>query len=251
MQTAPDARPAKVPAVTATFWLIKIAATTLGETAGDSVSMTMDLGYAVSSVVFIALVAASAAVQIAAKAFHPLLYWAVIVATTTAGTTIADFADRSLGIGYAGGSAILFALLIASLALWYWSAGSVAVQTVTSVKVEVFYWTTILFSQTLGTALGDWTADSNGYGYLGGALIFLAGLALIAGLYWFTALSRTLLFWSAFIMTRPLGASLGDFLDKPLADGGLSLSRVEASAILAALMLAAILLLPQRPAGSP
>ena len=208
----------KIPEVTLTFWVIKILATTLGETGGDAVSMSLNLGYVIASIIFIGIFAAVVAAQVAAKSFHPFLYWAVIVATTTLGTTLADFADRSLGIGYAGGSLLLFILLMVSLGIWYKSAGSVSVETVTSPKVEMFYWGTILFSQTLGTALGDWMADTNGLGYEGGALVFGAGLALVATGYFFTNVSRTLLFWAAFILTRPLGATLGDLLDKPVAE---------------------------------
>jgi uncharacterized membrane-anchored protein len=186
-----------------------------------------------------------------AKAFHPLLYWAVIVATTTAGTTMADFADRSLGIGYPGGASILFVLLMLSLGIWYWWEGSIAVETVTTPRVELFYWVTIMFSQTLGTALGDWIADSAGLGYDGGALVFLAGLALIALLYYKTKVSHVLLFWSAFILTRPLGATVGDFLDKPVDHGGLAISRFTASAILAVMMVACILIFPQKAGRHP
>lgn len=237
---------AKVPAVTLGFWIIKIIATTLGETGGDAVSMTLNWGYALSSALFIGIFVAAVAAQIAAKKYHPLLYWAVIVATTTAGTTMADFADRSLGIGYPGGSLLLFALLMASLGVWYWQAGSIAVDTVASPRIEMYYWTAILFSQTLGTALGDWMADTNGLGYERGALVFAAGLAVVAAGYFFTSVSRTALFWSAFILTRPLGATLGDWLDKPVANGGLAFGRFYASAILAAAMLALIMLLPRR-----
>jgi len=236
----------KVPAVTLGFWAIKIIATTLGETGGDAVSMTLNWGYALSSALFIGIFVLAVAAQIAAKSFHPFLYWLVIIATTTAGTTMADFADRSLGIGYPGGSLILFALLMASLGIWYWRAGSISVDTVASPKIEMFYWIAILFSQTLGTALGDWMADSNGLGYGGGALVFAAGLIVVAVAYFFTRVSHTLLFWSAFILTRPLGATVGDFLDKPVADGGLAFGRFYASAILAALMVALIVFLPQR-----
>jgi uncharacterized membrane-anchored protein len=241
----------KVPEVTLTFWVIKILATTLGETGGDAVSMSMNLGYAASSVIFISIFMVAVAAQISANRFHPLLYWFVILATTTAGTTMADFADRSLGMGYAGGAATLFMLLMASLGIWYRSAGSVSVDTVATPGIEVFYWVTILFSQTLGTALGDWTADSNGFGYGGGALLFVAGLALLLALYFFTRVSRTLLFWSAFILTRPLGATVGDLLDKPTAEGGLALSRFYASGILVALILACILILPQKAGEHP
>jgi uncharacterized membrane-anchored protein len=241
----------KVPEVTLGFWLIKILATTLGETGGDAVSMSMNLGYAISSIIFIGIFVVAVVAQVAAKAFHPFLYWTVIVATTTAGTTMADFADRSLGIGYPGGTLILFVLLMATLGAWYRSAGTISVDTVTSPKVEAFYWVAILFSQTLGTALGDWMADTNGLGYEGGALVFAVALAAIAGAYFYTNLSRTLLFWSAFILTRPLGATLGDFLDKPLDDGGLAFSRFYASAILAAIIVACIVFLPQRAGQHP
>jgi len=241
----------KVPEVTLAFWVIKVAATTLGETGGDAASMSMHLGYAVSTAIFIGIFVAAVAAQVAAKSFHPFLYWAVIVATTTAGTTMADYADRSLGIGYAGGSSILFVLLIASLGVWYWSAGSVSVNTVTSPRIEMFYWATILFSQTLGTALGDWMADTTGLGYEGGALVFAAGLAVVAIGYFYTNVSRTLLFWSAFILTRPLGATVGDLLDKPVANGGFALSRFYASALLAAFIIAGIVFLPQRAGRHP
>jgi uncharacterized membrane-anchored protein len=241
----------KVPEVTLTFWVIKILATTLGETGGDAVSMSMNLGYAVSSLIFIGIFLLAVAAQISAKAFHPLPYWFVILATTTAGTTMADFADRSLGVGYAGGALTLFVLLIASLGIWYGVAGSVSVSTIVKPKIEIFYWVTILFSQTLGTALGDWVADTNGLGYEGGALVFGAGLAVLLGLYLFTNASRTLLFWGAFILTRPLGATVGDLLDKPVADGGLAMSRFYASAILVALIVACILILPQKAGGHP
>lgn len=244
-----DLQWSKVPEVTLIFWFIKILATTLGETGGDAVSMSMNLGYAISSFIFIGIFVLAVIAQISAKAFHPLLYWFVVVTTTTAGTTMADFADRSLGIGYPGGASLLFVLLIASLAVWYWSTGSISVNTVTSPKVEMFYWVSILFSQTLGTALGDWMADTNGLGYEGGALVFSVGLAVIAAAYFWTNISRTLLFWAAFILTRPLGATLGDFLDKPLQNGGLAFSRFHATAILAAIILACIAFLPQR-AGS-
>ena len=246
-----DVERSKVPEVTLVFWIIKILATTLGETGGDAVSMSMNLGYAVSSFVFIGIFVVAVAAQISAKKFHRFLYWLVVVATTTAGTTMADFADRSLGIGYPGGASLLFGLLMLSLAIWYRSAGSISVNTVSTPGIEMFYWVAILFSQTLGTALGDWMADSNGLGYQGGALVFAAGLALIAAAYFYTALSRTLLFWAAFILTRPLGATLGDLLDKPLGDGGLAFSRFYASAILAAVIIACVALLPQRAGTHP
>jgi uncharacterized membrane-anchored protein len=236
----------KVPEVTLMFWVIKVVATTLGETGGDAISMSLNLGYALASIIFIALFVVAAAAQITAKSFRPFLYWAVIVATTTAGTTMADFADRSLGIGYTGGSSILFVLLMASLGIWYWAAGSVSVDKIVSRKVEMFYWGTILFSQTLGTALGDWMADTNGFGYERGALVFGAALLLIAGAYFFTKIPRTLLFWSAFILTRPLGATLGDLLDKPIAGGGFAFDRFYASAILAVFLIACVLVTRQR-----
>lgn len=241
----------KVPEVTLAFWIVKIAATTLGETGGDAVTMTMNLGYLIGTAIFGTILVVAVSAQIAAKRFHPFLYWAVIVATTTAGTTLADFFDRSLGIGYIGGSSILFVLLMASLGLWYGMLGSVSVDTVTSPKAEAFYWATIMFSQTLGTALGDWMADTTGLGYEGGALVFAAGLAVIAGAYHCTNVSRTLLFWAAFILTRPLGATVGDLLDKPLANGGLALGRFSASAVLVVFIVACILLLPQRAGRHP
>ena len=241
----------KVPEVTLVFWVIKIAATTLGETAGDAVSMSMQLGYLVGTAIFAAIFLTAVAAQIKARCFHPLLYWTTIIATTTVGTTLADFADRSLGIGYAGGATLLLALLLASLAIWYRTLGTVAVASVSSPKAEMFYWVTIMFSQTLGTALGDWTADTAGLGYEGGALVFGALLAILVVAYYTTSLSRTLLFWSAFILTRPLGAVLGDLLDKPLAAGGLAVSRYSASAVLLVFILACILIFyngQQRPA---
>ena len=236
----------KVPEVTLVFWIMKIVATTLGETGGDAVSMTLKLGYLISTAIFLAVFIISVAAQIRAKKFHPFLYWFVIVATTTAGTTMADFADRSLGIGYLGGSLILFALLMASLGLWYRMMGSVSVQSIDSPKGEMFYWVTIMFSQTLGTALGDWMADGTGLGYGGGAIVFGVALAVVVAIFYFTKISRTLLFWAAFILTRPLGATLGDLLDKPHASGGFALSRPLASSVLAAFIVAGLLLLPQR-----
>ncbi len=241
---------AKVPELTLLFWIIKIAATTLGETGGDAVSMSMNLGYLVGTAIFGVIFLIALIVQIKAARFHPLIYWTTIVATTTVGTTLADFADRSLGIGYAGGASLLFVLLLGTLALWYRTLGSVSVASVASPRAELFYWVTIMFSQTLGTALGDWTADSAGLGYLGGVAIFVALLAVVVALYFFTRASRTVLFWAAFILTRPLGAVVGDFLDKPHASGGLALSRYWASAALVGFMLGCILLFPQRAAKS-
>jgi uncharacterized membrane-anchored protein len=238
----------KVPAVTLSFWIIKILATTLGETGGDALSMSMNLGYLVSTGIFAGIFLIAVLAQIAAKKFHPFLYWTTIIATTTVGTTLADFVDRSLGIGYAGGTAILIVLLLASLFIWYRTLGSIAVHTVKSPKAEMFYWVTIMFSQTLGTALGDWTADTAGLGYTGGALVFGTMLGAVAVAYYQTNISQTLLFWAAFILTRPLGAVVGDFLDKPIAKGGLNLSRYSASAVLLVLIIACILMLRQRPA---
>lgn len=240
----------KVPAVTLTFWIIKIVATTLGETGGDTVSMTLNLGYLVGTAIFATLLVVLVACQIAAKRFDPFLYWATIIASTTAGTTMADFADRSLGIGYPGGSMLLALCVLMSLAAWYWTLGSVSVATVRSPKAEIFYWITITFSQTLGTALGDWIADA-GLGYEGGAIVFGIALLLLFGLYLRTSISRVFLFWAAFILTRPLGATLGDLFDKPVAQGGFAFSRPLASAVLGATILLCILLLPQRAGDHP
>lgn len=253
MSRISERTPSKVPEVTLTFWIIKIFATTLGETGGDAVTMTLGLGYLVGTAIFAGVFVLAVAAQIAARRFHPFLYWFVIVATTTAGTTLADFFDRSLGIGYVGGSSALFALLMATLWLWQRSLGSVSVDSVTTPRAEMFYWATIMFSQTLGTALGDFLADDTGLGlgYGGGALIFAVGLAIVAALYLLTSVSRTVLFWAAFILTRPLGATIGDFLDKPLADGGLAMSRFTASAVLAGLLLAFVLFFPQRAGSHP
>jgi uncharacterized membrane-anchored protein len=242
---------AKIPEVTLVFWIIKIAATTLGETGGDTVTMTLNWGYLLGTALFLSLLVVFVILQIAAKKFHPYLYWATIVASTTAGTTMADFADRSLGIGYAGGSSLLFVCLMATLGVWYWSLGSISVATVNTPKVEAFYWVAITFSQTLGTALGDWTADDTGLGYDGGALLFAAGLAALAALYFFTNVSRVFLFWAAFILTRPLGATVGDFLDKPVSDGGLALSRPIASAVIGVFIIGCLLILPQRAGQHP
>ena len=249
MSTDADRALSKVPEVTLLFWVIKIACTTLGETGGDAVSMSMNLGYLTATAIFAVIFLGFVAAQIVARRFHPALYWATIIATTTVGTTLADFADRSLGIGYAGGSALLLALLLGSLGLWYWTMGSVSISTVASPKSEMFYWMTIMFSQTLGTALGDWTADDAGMGYLGGAAIFIGLLALIAAAYFWTNLSHTLLFWAAFVVTRPLGAVVGDFLDKPLDHGGLALSRYTASATLLLFVIACVFLFRHRAAA--
>jgi uncharacterized membrane-anchored protein len=244
----------KVPEVTLVFWIIKIAATTLGETGGDTVTMTFlhadqnahNGGYLIGTGLFFSALIVLVIWQIAAKRFHTFLYWATIVASTCAGTTMADFADRSLGIGYAGGSSLLFCCVMLVLGLWYRSEGTISVDTVSTPRVEAFYWAAITFSQTLGTALGDWMADTGGIGYEGGALIFAAGLAVIAGLYFWSSVSRVLLFWAAFILTRPLGATVGDFLDKPRNLGGLALSRPLASAVIAVFILVCLLVLPQR-----
>ncbi len=238
----------KVPEVTLGFWIIKIAATTLGETGGDALSMSMNLGYLIATAIFGAVFLAAVLAQIKARTFQPLLYWSTIIATTTVGTTLADFADRSLGIGYVGGSTLLLALLLGSLSVWHRTLGSVSVNTVSSPKAEMFYWVTIMFSQTLGTALGDWTAGSAGLGYTGAAFVFGGMLALVAAAYYRTNVSRTWLFWAAFILTRPLGAVVGDFLDKPVNAGGLALSRYSASAALFAFMLLSLLVFKQRAA---
>jgi uncharacterized membrane-anchored protein len=248
MTHATGSKLSKVPEVTLVFWIIKIAATTLGETGGDAVSMSMNLGYLVGTLIFSAIFLGAVVAQIRAKRFHPFLYWLTIIATTMVGTTLADYADRSLGIGYTGGSSLLLGLLLASLAVWYRTMGSVSADTINSPKAEMFYWVTIMFSQTLGTALGDWTADTAGLGYTGAAIIFGSLLALVVAAYCWTRISRTALFWAAFILTRPLGAVVGDFLDKPVANGGLALSRYTASASLLGFIIACILIFPQRPA---
>jgi uncharacterized membrane-anchored protein len=241
----------KVPEVTLAFWIIKIAATTLGETAGDTVTMTLNWGYLAGTALFFAALIVLVGLQIVAKKFHPFLYWATIIASTTFGTTMADFADRSLGIGYTGGSTLLLLCLLTTLGLWYRSLGSISVDTVTTPKAEIFYWAAITFSQTLGTALGDWMADSTGLGYEGGALVFGAALAIVAAAYYWTNVSRVTLFWTAFILTRPLGATVGDFLDKPINHGGLALSRPLASAAIAAFILLCLIVLPQRAGSHP
>ena len=251
MRTTLQDAAVKVPAVTLGFWVVKIAATTLGETAGDAVTMSMNLGYAFGTLIFAAAFVVSVMAQVAARAFHPMLYWFTIIATTTAGTTLADLVDRSLGIGYLGGSTLLLACVLGTLALWHRASGSVSVTAIAAPRDEAFYWTTIMFSQTLGTALGDWFADSAGLGFEVAALVFAAAIAVVALLWRFTSLSRTGLFWAAFILTRPLGATVGDFLDKPLAEGGLALSRYTASAVLVAFILACILLIPQRASRHP
>lgn len=241
-----DKNLSKVPALTTVFWLIKILATTLGETAGDAVSMSLHLGYLVSTFIFAGLFFVIVNAQIRAKYFHPYLYWTTIIATTTVGTTLADFATRSLGIGYTGGSALLLLLLLAALSVWYLAMGSISVNTVNTPKAELFYWITIMFSQTLGTALGDWTADTAGLGYLGAAIIFGGILAVLAIVYVTSKVSKTFLFWSAFIVTRPLGAVVGDFLDKPILDGGLALNHFLASATLLAVIIIVVSIVPQR-----
>ena len=245
-----ESSPSKVPEVTLLFWVVKIAATTLGETGGDAVSMSMNLGYLAATAIFAVIFLFSVGMQIVAKRFHPFLYWTTIIATTTVGTTFADFVTRSLGIGYAGGASLLFALLIATLAVWFRTMGSVSVDSVNSAPTEMFYWVTILFSQTLGTALGDWTADSAGLGYIGAAVVFGALLTLIVAGYFWTKMSRTFLFWAAFVTTRPLGAVLGDFLDKPISAGGLALSRYSASAALMLVIVGCLVLFRHRAAAT-
>lgn len=251
MNDGREAGASKVPEVTFGFWIIKILATTLGETGGDTVTMTLNWGYLAGTALFAIVLLGLVAAQIRVKRFHPVLYWATIVASTTFGTTMADFADRSLGIGYTGGSSLLLACLVAVLTLWYRTEGTVSVETVSAPRIEAFYWAAITFSQTLGTALGDWLADTGGLGYEGGALVFAAALAVVVLLYYRTQISRVGLFWAAFILTRPLGATVGDFLDKPVSDGGLNLSRPLASAVIAAFIVALIVLLPQRAGQHP
>jgi uncharacterized membrane-anchored protein len=241
----------KVPEVTLVFWVIKIAATTLGETGGDTVTMTLNWGYLAGTALFVSLLIGLVIWQIKATKFHPFLYWATIVASTTFGTTMADFADRSLGIGYTGGSTLLLLCLMSALGLWYLSQGTISVDTVSTPKTEAFYWVAITLSQTLGTALGDWLADTGGLGYEGGAFVFGAGLAVLTAAYYWTNISRVGLFWAAFILTRPLGATVGDFLDKPVNHGGLALSRPLASAAIAVFILGCIFLLPQRAGKHP
>ena len=242
---------AKVPAVTLGFWIIKILATTLGETGGDTVSMTMNLGYLVGTAIFLGLLVLLVWWQVKARRFHPFLYWATIIASTTAGTTMADYATRSIGIGYTGGSLLLLACVLASLYAWHRTLGTISVESVHEPRAETFYWITITFSQTLGTALGDWLADTGGRGYIGAAVIFAAMLAVVAVLYFRTAINRTILFWTAFILTRPLGAAVGDFLDKPVDHGGLALSRPMASAALAVAIIVLMVVLPQRAGNHP
>lgn len=248
MKATSDELLSKVPEVTLLFWVIKIAATTFGETAGDAVSMSLNLGYLIGTLIFAVIFAGAVVAQIAAREFRPFLYWTTIIASTTVGTTLADFVDRSLGIGYAGGTTLLITLLMMSLFAWYRTLGSISIDTVRSPKSEMFYWVTIMLSQTLGTALGDWSADTAGLGYIGGAVLFSALLALVAAAYLWSDISRTLLFWTAFVLTRPLGAVVGDFLDKPISAGGLALSRYSASAALLAFIVACIVLFPHRAA---
>jgi uncharacterized membrane-anchored protein len=249
---------AKVPQVIFLFWIVKILATTLGETAGDAVTMSWlgettpeakGAGYLIGTGIFGVIFIVAILVQIRAKTFHPLLYWLTIVATTTVGTTLADYCTRSLGIGYTGASTVLLGCVIASLLIWRWATGSISIETVSTPKVEIFYWVTIMFSQTLGTALGDWVADTNEMGYLGAAAIFGGLLLLTALVYYLTSFSRVILFWAAFVLTRPLGATVGDFLDKPIAEGGLALSRYTASISLVVVIVALILIFPQKPAS--
>lgn len=241
----------KVPAITLGFWVIKILATTLGETAGDTASMSLNLGYLVGTAIFLSILVVLVVLQIRAVRFHPLLYWATIIASTTAGTTLADYATRSMGIGYPGGSLLLFGLVMVSLFVWRQTLGAIDADRISTPRAEMFYWATITFSQTLGTALGDWTADTAGLGYLGAAAIFAALLAVVAILWFRSDINRVVLFWGAFILTRPLGAAVGDFLDKPLDHGGLAFSRPIASAVLAVAIVALVLVLPQRAGHHP
>ena len=246
--TAVEQALTKVPEVTLLFWIIKVFATTLGETGGDAVSMSMHLGYLVGTAIFAVIFLVAVVIQIRAPRFHPVIYWVTIVATTTVGTTLADFADRSLGIGYAGGASSLLFLLLASLFTWHRVMGSISINTVSDPKTEMFYWVTIMFSQTLGTALGDWTSDSMGLGYGASTILFGALLGAVFVLFLQTRVSRTLLFWAAFVLTRPLGAVVGDLLDKPITSGGYALSRFGASAVLIGLIAGCILIFPQRAA---
>jgi uncharacterized membrane-anchored protein len=249
----------KIPAVTLGFWLIKVLATTLGETGGDAVTMSMfhadtnarNGGYLIGTEIFFVIFVAATIAQIMAKKFNPWIYWSAIVASTTVGTALADFFDRSLGIGYLGGTSILLLCVLASLASWHFTLGTVNVRTVATPKVEIFYWVTITFSQTLGTALGDWMADDTGLGYSGGAVVFGGALMVLAALHYWTSISRVFLFWAAFILTRPLGATLGDFLDKPTNHGGLAFSRPVASIIILAVIVALVAVIPQRAGGHP
>jgi uncharacterized membrane-anchored protein len=251
MDTAMGRTLSKVPEVTLVFWIIKIAATTLGETGGDTVTMTLNWGYLAGTVLFLSVLVVLVVCQVAADRFHASLYWATIVASTTFGTTMADLADRSLGIGYTGGSILLLTCLLCVLGLWYWSEGTISVNTVATPKAEGFYWTAITLSQTLGTALGDWLADTGGLGFGGGAAVFGFGLAVIAAVYYWTNISRVILFWAAFILSRPLGATVGDFLDKPVSEGGMNLSRPMASLVIGIFIIGCVLLLPQRAGSHP
>lgn len=250
MSLTTNATLAKVPALTLGFWIIKILATTLGETGGDAVTMSMNLGYLVGTGIFMVLFIGAVLAQIQAQRFHPFLYWATIIASTTVGTTLADYATRSMGIGYTGGSSLLLVLLLGSLTVWYKTLGSINVESISTPKAEFFYWLTIMFSQTLGTALGDWTADTAGLGYLGAAAIFSGLLLIIVALYFSKAVSQTVLFWAAFVITRPLGAVIGDYLDKPIMEGGLEWSRYTATGALLLGIIILVLVLPQRPAQS-
>jgi len=238
----------KVPELTLGFWILKVAATTLGETGGDAVTMSMNFGYLIGTLIFAAVFLAAVSIQVRSRSYHPFVYWLTIVATTTVGTTLADLTDRSLGIGYAGGSSLLLFLLLASLFTWYRTTGSISVRDIRTTRAEIFYWITIMFSQTLGTALGDWTADSAGFGYGGSAIIFGSLLVVVAGLYFFTKVERTILFWSAFVLTRPFGAVVGDLLDKPIDKGGLALSRYSASLVLLIFMVGFLLIFRSKPA---
>jgi uncharacterized membrane-anchored protein len=237
----------KVPQVTLAFWAIKICATTLGETAGDMVSMTLGLGYLASTGMFLAIFLAVAAAQVRVGRYHPPLYWGVILATTTAGTTLSDFLDRTAKLGYLGGSLLLATTLVLVLVIWRWTQGRLVFQHVANRNDEAYYWAAILISNTLGTALGDYTSDDGGFGFGGGALLFSGLLAVIAAAYFLTRVPRVVLFWLAFVLTRPLGATLGDLLTKSHAQGGLDLGTVSASAVLAAAVVVLIFLTSRRP----
>ena len=240
----------KVPEVTLVFWVVKIAATTLGETAGDAVSMSMNLGYLIGTAIFALAFIIAVVSQIKSTQYHPAIYWTTIIASTTVGTTLADYSDRSLGFGYSGGVTLLTGLLMLSLLTWYKTLGSISTDNISTPREETFYWVTIMFSQTLGTALGDWTADTAGLGYGLGILIFTTLLLLVVALNFRTNVSKAILFWAAFILTRPLGAVVGDFLDKPIASGGLALSRYSASAALIGFIILCLIMFPQRAGKS-
>ena len=222
----------KVPRVTLAFWVVKILATTFGETGGDALSMTLNLGYAVSSLIFLAFFVITLGAQVGSKHYHPVFYWAVVIATTTVGTTTSDYIDRTLGVGYVASSIVLLALVIAILVVWHLTTGRIVVDRVVNRTDEIFYWVTILVSNTLGTALGDFVADTSGLGFTGGALLFAALIAIVTALHFFARLPTNILFWAAYVLTRPLGATVGDTLTKPTAEGGLSLGRFQSSLVI-------------------